>query len=162
MNTAPPNNSQTEAQYCAQLKAQTKALYDATGDVFCPYFNAKVGFNSDGFHHFQYNTSGSERSKKAQIRRYKTFRFAPYVLKRAGTVQQHRRYYGPVGRPKGDGFRPAKIIEDWCFLALVSAGPNKDIEIKVVVRKIGDGNLNFCSVMPFKAPNYLADADPET
>src|SRR5580698_7396133 len=97
-------NSESEARYCAQLKAQTKALYDATEPVLCPYFNAKIGFNSDGFHHFQYNTSGSERSKKAQIRRYKSFRFAPYILQRTGTVQQHRRYFGPVGRPKGDGF----------------------------------------------------------
>lgn len=152
---------QTENEYCAQLKAQTKALYDSTKSVLCPYFNQEVGFNSDGFHHFQYNTSGAERKKKAQIRRYKTFRFAPYVLIKAGTVQQHRRYYGPVGRAKGDGLRAAKIIEDWCFVALVSASPGTDIEIKVVVRKIGEGPLNFCSVMPFSAPNYLATADPE-
>lgn len=152
---------QTENEYCAQLKAQTKALYDSTQSVLCPYFSTEVGFNADGFHHFQYNTAGAERSKKAQIRRYKTYRFAPYVLSRAGTLQQHRRYFGPVGRPKGDGYRATKVIEDWCFIALVSSSPGKDIELKVVVRKIGDGSLKFCSIMPFKAPDYLTDADPE-
>jgi hypothetical protein len=155
------NVSKSESEYCAQLKEQTKALYDSTKSVFCPYFDAEVAFNSDGFHHFQYNTSGSERNKKNQIRRYKTFPLAPYILKRAGTVQQHRRYYGPTGRPKGDGLRPAKVIEDWCFIGLVQAGPGKDIEVKVIVRKIGDGKLHFFSVMPFKAPDYLRGADPE-
>lgn len=151
----------TENQYCAQLKAQTKVLYDSIKEVLCPYFDKKVDFNSDGFHHFQYNTSGSERSKKAQIRRYKTFRLAPFVISKAGTVQQHRKYFGPIGRPKGDGFRATKIIEDWCFIALVPSSPGIDIELKVVVRKIGDGPLHFCSIMPFKAPDYLATADPE-
>ena len=78
----------TENQYCAQLKAQTKVLYDSIKEVLCPYFNKK-------------------------------------------------------------------------FVALVSAGPGVDIELKVVVRKIGDGPLHFCSIMPFKAPDYLATADPE-
>ncbi|MEJ0053918.1 MAG: hypothetical protein WDN10_04330 [bacterium] len=151
----------TENECCAQLKAQTRALYESTKKVFCPYFNQDVGFNSDGFHHFQYNTAGSERSKKAQIRRYRTFPLAPYVLKKAGTVQQHRRYFGPIGRPKGDGFRIAKVIEDWCFVALIASRPGVNIELKVVVRKIGNGALNFYSVMPFRAPDYLAKADPE-
>ena len=43
----------TENQYCAQLKAQTKVLYDSIKKVSCPYFNKEVDFNSDGFHHFQ-------------------------------------------------------------------------------------------------------------
>lgn len=153
--------AESEAEYCAQLKAQTKALFDTTKSVHCPYFDGEIKFTSDGFHHFQYNTSGSERTKKNQIRRFKSFRFAPYILKRAGTVQQHRRYFGVIGRPKGDGFRATKIIEDWCFTALLKSAPDKDIDIKVVVRKIGDGELHFFSVMPFLAPNHLAKADPE-
>ncbi len=156
-----PTHAQSESEYCAQLKAQTKALFETTKSIKCPYFDSEVKFTSDGFHHFQYNTSGSERSKKNQIRRYKTFPLAPYILKRAGTVQQHRRYYGPTGRPKGDGLRAAKVTEDWCFVGLVKAGPDKDIEVKVIVRKIGDGELAFFSVMPFRAPDYLANADPE-
>jgi hypothetical protein len=153
--------SDAEAKYCAQLKEQVKAQYDSIKSILCPYFGAEVNFNSDGFHHFQYNTSGSERRKKDQVRRYKSFPFAPYVLKRAGTLQQHRRYFGPVGRKKGDGFRATKMIEDWCFVALLPIEPGKDICIKVVVRKIGNGPLHFYSVMPFKAPDYMAEADPE-
>ncbi len=161
MSASQTNDSRSEAEYCSDLKAQTKAAYESTKSVICPYFNAEVGFNADGFHHMQYMTSGAERSKKAQIRRYKSFRFAPYILKRAGTVQQHRRYYGPVGRPKGDGYRETKIIEDWCFVSLVKAGVGTDICIKVVVRRIGDGSLHFLSVMPSKAPDYLSDADSD-
>ena len=155
------DRDRTEAEYCAALKAQTKALYDSTEAVLCPYFKQEVRFTSDGFHHMQYMTSGAERTKKAQVRRYKSFKFAPFILKQAGTVQQHRRYYGPIGRPKGDGFRETKIIEDWCFVALIKIEPGKDICIKVVVRKIGDGVLHFLSVMPFNAPDYLADADSD-
>ena len=152
----------SENQYCAELKAQTKALYDSIGTIDCPYFpNEPINFNSDGFHHFQYTTGGSERSKKAQIRRYKTFPLAPHILKKAGTVQQHRKAWGPVGRAKGDGFRATKVIEDWCFTALVPSGPGTNIDVKVVVRRIGTGPLHFYSVMTFKAPDYLATADPD-
>ena len=49
---------------------------------------------------------------------------------------------------------------------MLKAEPGKDVCIKVVVRRVGDGPLHFFSVMPFNAPNYLGDADedpkPET
>jgi hypothetical protein len=141
---------QTESEYCARLKAQTKALYGAVISVFCPYFNEAVIFSSEGFHHLQYDSSGSERTKKAQIRRYKAFPLAPFVLSQAGTVQQYR-----------TDIRAMKHIRDWCFVALVTSTPGHFIELKIIVRKIGSGRLKFCSVMPFKAPNYLGSADPD-
>jgi len=151
----------TEAEYCAQLKVQTKASYDAIKLVRCPYFGEEIVFTSEGFHHLQYDTSGTERLKKDQIRRYKSFVFAPVIIKKAGTLQQHRKYVGPIGRKKGDGFRVVKTIENWCFVALLPIKPGKDICVKVVIRRVGDGPKHFYSVMPFRGPDYLADADPE-
>lgn len=140
----------TENEYCAQLKAETKVLYDEAPEIYSPYFKDTIRFTAEGFHHLQYDSLGHPRSNKAQIRRYKSFIFAPYILQLAGTIQQQRIYKNKEGRE----------IIDSCFIALLPSTPGKNIEVKVIVRKIGNGSLNFCSVMPFKIPDYLLEADP--
>ncbi len=148
----------TVEEYCKKLKEKTKVLYEKTPSIHNPYLEQMIDFNSDGFHHFQYNTLGSERNKRAQIDRYRLFPLAPTIIKKAGIVQQHRKTVGAIGRKRHDGFRLTKVIEDWCFISLMPFG-NKEIMIKTVLRKIGDGNVNFLSIMPYKAPNYLFDID---
>lgn len=140
----------TENEYCAKLKAQTKKLYDSKPEIFCPYFSQSIKFTSSGFYHLQYKSSRTERTIKAQIRRYKTFPFAHYILMKATTVQQYRKYFDLKNQQ----------IQDWCFVAILPAGPNVDIQVKVIVRKIDNGALNYLSVMPFKA-NYLRNADSD-
>ena len=148
----------TDNEYCEILKERIRAIYEATDPVYCPYFEQKVNFNADGFHHFRYNTLGAERHKRVQIVRYKLFSLAPLMIRKAGTVQQHRRAVGAIGRKHKDGMRPTKLIEDWCFSALMLFH-GREITVKVVIRKIGDGNLNFFSIMPHRAPDYLRELD---
>src|SRR3989344_2529479 len=95
------------------------------------------------------NTLGSERPKFAQLNRYRLFPLAPILIGKAGTIQQHRKTFGPIGRKRKDGFRITKIIEDWCIIAVIPYH-EKDLTIKVILRKIGDGNINFLSVLPYK------------
>lgn len=148
----------SEIEHCEMLKEKTRVLYEATESMYCPYFGEKVNFNSDGFHHFRYNSLGSERNKRVQIARYKLFPLASSVIRKAGTIQQHRKTMGVVGRKRRDGMHTTKIIEDWCFVALLPFKSREAI-VRVVVRKIGDGNLNFLSIMPDRSPNYFADLD---
>lgn len=45
------------------------------------------------------------------------------------------------------GFTPMKMVIYWAFIAIV--GENKKIKIKTILRKVGDGNIIFWSVMPY-------------
>lgn len=144
----------SDEEYCKVQKEKTKLIYDNTPSVLCPYLKENVNFNSDGFHHFQYNTLGAERPKRVQTFRYKLFPLAPILIGKAGTIQQHRKTFGPVGRKKRDGFTAMKHIEDWCIIAVVPFR-DSDLTIKIILRRIGDGNINFLSILPYKAPNYL-------
>ena len=50
-----------------------------------------------------------------------------------------------ISKKAKDGFARTKEVEYWGFVAIV--GESK-IKIRVILRKIGDGNIIFWSVMP--------------
>jgi len=66
------------------------------------------------------------------------------VVRKAGTVQEYRRIWQPVGQPKADGMREAKDVEYWGFVAIIGTRPDK---IRVILRRVGTGNITFWSVM---------------
>lgn len=51
-----------------------------------------------------------------------------------------------VKKSKTDGLRATKTVEYWGFVAIVG---DSQIKIRVVLRRIGDGNIIFWSVMPY-------------
>ncbi|MDP3792134.1 MAG: hypothetical protein Q8Q89_00150 [bacterium] len=67
------------------------------------------------------------------------------VIKKSGTLQEYRKEPVRIGRPSKGGFYTTKIAEYFGFVAIVG---EKKIKIRVIVRRIGDGNFTFWSVMP--------------
>ncbi len=67
------------------------------------------------------------------------------IIKKLGTLQEYRKEPVRVGCPSKDGFFATKIAEYFGFIAIVG---EKKIKIRVIVRRIGDGNFTFWSVMP--------------
>jgi len=132
-----------------KLKKLTEDKYKNIGSVFSPALKSKVVFNSDGFHHFRYDGSRSERGKKAQQNKFRFFDKAIDILKLSTTIQEYRRSICPVGESDKSGFRKTKIIEWFAFFSIISF--SKQTRIKVVVRRIGEytGQFHFWSVMPF-------------
>ena len=122
-------------------KTKAEELYQKIDKVFCPYFNKEVIFNSDGFHHLQFS-AGSERRKEEQLLKFDFLRFAEDIIKNSGTIQTYRKQWGVVGR-KANG--QMKEMEYWGLIALLG---DNHIGVKVVLRRVGDGNITFWSVMP--------------
>ncbi len=83
-----------------KVLADTEAHYKTIGSVHCPYFNKKVTFNSDGFHHLRYKVAGSERENAAQLYKFSLLAGAIKILGASGTLQQYRKQWGMVGRNK--------------------------------------------------------------
>jgi len=113
--------------------------------VYNPYFKSQVIFNSDGFHHLQFSAR-RERNKKEQLLKFSLLPLAFVIIKNSGTLQEYRKGLTAVGKKSKDGLTPMKETEYWGFVAIV--GENK-IKIRVVAKRVGDGNIIFWSVMPF-------------
>ena len=76
------------------------------------------------------------------------FRLAPLaleVIRKSGTVQEYRKIWQAVGKPAArDGARAVKEVEYWGLVAIIGPRPTK---VRVILRRVGDGNVVFWSVM---------------
>ncbi len=130
-----------------KILTETEVRYKSIGSVVCPYFQKSISFNSDGFHHLRYKASGSEREKQAQLYKFALLQGAKEIIEKSGTVQQYRKQWGALGRKKnGDGSRIMKEMEYYAFEGILGT-ETKMTRIKVVVRKVGNGEPHFWSVM---------------
>ena len=125
------------------LRDRAQELFRRNPRIRCPYFNADVVLNADGLHHLRYSDR-RERSKPEQMLKFRLVPLALEVIKKAGTVQEYRRIWQPIGQAKADGMREAKEVEYWGFVAIIGYRPDK---IRVIVRRVGTGNLTLWSVM---------------
>lgn len=136
---------ETDAAYFSERKEKTRTLYDTRKSIYNPYLKSEVIFNSDGFHHLQFSAR-RERDKKEQLLKFSLFPLVPVIVRNSGTLQEYRKGLTTVGKKSKDGFALTKPTEYWGFVAIVG---KTQIKIKVILRRVGDGNIIFWSVMPF-------------
>ena len=135
-----------EEEKFKRAKEKAIKLYEVAGRILCPYFGFDIILNSDGFHHLQFSARRA-RSKNEQFLKFTLLPLALKVIKKSGTVQEIRSDLKPFGKKGKDGFCAMKLITYWAFVAIV--GEESKIKIKVILRKVGDGNIIFWSVMPY-------------
>ncbi|MDE2020760.1 MAG: hypothetical protein KGJ13_10525 [Patescibacteria group bacterium] len=127
-------------------KAKAEAFYQSIGKVPCPYFGKDIIFNSDGFHHLQFSAE-RERPKQEQMLKFSLLPAVPHIIRNAGTIQEYRHTMEPIGRKRfSDGAREMREIEYWGIVAITKG--EKPIRIKIILRRVGNGNIIFWSVMP--------------
>ncbi len=130
-----------------KVLVEAEGYYRNIGSVYCPYFKKNVIFNSDGFHHLRYKVAGSEREKSAQMYKFSLLAGAVELINSSGTLQQYRKQWGAVGRKKNtDGSREMKEMEYFAFEGILGKGSIM-MRIKAIVRKVGNGEPHFWSVM---------------
>lgn len=133
-----------DLEYFNSRKEKVREIYNKQKTIFNPYLQVQVVLNSDGFHHLQFSDR-RERSKEEQLLKFNLLSLALDVIKKSGTLQEYRKEPIRAGRPSRDGLSATKIAEYFGFVAIVG---EKKIKIRVIVRRIGDGNFTFWSVMP--------------
>ncbi len=130
--------------YFKKKKIEAEKIYSAQKTIYNPYFKTNVILNSDGFHHLQFSAR-RERNKKEQIFKFGLLQFGLEIIKKSGTIQEYRKLLTPVGKKSSvDGSVPLKNVEYWGLIGIV--GP-KGIKVRTVLRRVGDGNITFWSVM---------------
>ncbi|MFH1973725.1 MAG: hypothetical protein ABIK13_03955 [Patescibacteria group bacterium] len=130
----------------ARVKAKAEALYKTIVKAFCPALKSDVHFSSDGFHHLRFNGARAERTKAVQQAKMLCLQEALDVIRKTTTIQEYRVSLHPVGHGDKNGFRQTKRIEYFAFHAITDLVKSR--RINVVVRRIGEGNFHFWSVMP--------------
>lgn len=125
-----------------KLKNKVDAEYKNIGKIYSPALKSDVAFNSNGFHHLRYDNTRAERSKPAQLNKFRFFNDAVNNLKISTTIQEYRRITCSVGGKDS-------IVEWFAFWSIISFV--KQIRIRVIIRRVGgeDGQYHFWSVMPF-------------
>jgi len=136
-----------EPIYFAEQKEKAWTRYSVQKSIRCPYFQSDVILNSDGFHHLQFSAR-RERNKREQLLKFSMLPLAFEVIRKSGTVQEYRKVLMPIGKKSTrDGLTPMKEVEFWGLVAIVER--DRPIKIRVVLRKIGTGNVVFWSAMPY-------------
>ncbi len=136
-----------DSEYFERKKQKAKEIYELQRTIHSPYFKQDIILNSDGFHHLQFSAQ-RERSKEEQLLKFMFLPVGIKIIKEAGTVQEYRKLLCPIGnRFSKNKSRVMKMVEWWGFIALY---PEQDVMARVVVRRVGSGNLTFWSVMRYK------------
>jgi len=136
------------------LRAQTKEIFERNSLIHCPYFGTDVVLNAEGLHHLRYSAE-RERTKPEQMLKFRLLPLALDVIRKSGTVQEYRKIWQAIGKKGADGMRVAKEVEYWGLVAIVGPRPDK---IRVILRRVGNGNITFWSVI--RGAKILPDGRP--
>lgn len=119
-----------------ELEKEMKALYKTLNKAYCPCLKEDVVFNAKGFHHLKYDGLNKMRKIKTQMYKMGLLPLAVPVIKKAIEIDKYipKRYLKNIG----------KYAEGWSLKAVV--GKQKTI-VKVILRRIGNGNITFLSIM---------------
>jgi len=123
-----------------------RARYDTHPSTHCPALRADVIFNAKGFHHLQSHTDGKMRTVKEQLHKINLLPFVVQIIKTASHVE-HRNRMAPAARKKVDGKKVIKNVDYW---SITGTPETSSEQIKIILRKVGNGQLHFWSVMKLK------------
>lgn len=126
------------------VEEKARTLFFGQREIYNPYFGKSIVLNSDGFHHLKFSAR-RERSKSERRLKFSLLPFALEIIRKAGTVQEYRKMLSPLGKRGTDGFVKTKEIEYWGLIAILGQRP---MRVRVILRRVGDGNVTFWSVMP--------------
>ncbi len=124
-------------------KKKAKEFYSSIGSVICPGLNNElVSFSKYGFYHLL-RKRGVLRPRKEQLRRFALLHSAVEVIKNAKSYDSYN-YETKEQFAEDHGLPVLKssIAEFWSFSGIYSSKI-----VTVIVRKIGNGNMHFFSVM---------------
>jgi hypothetical protein len=136
-----------------KIKNRAYREYKAVGQVRCPYLNREIVFNSAGFRHLIYKGGNIKRDSATQMLRFRLIRKAAALLAITATVQEKDLYKSKIYIKKhGRRIKQPKSILYLGFIAIIDGW-----KIKVIVKKIGEGNYFFWSVIPNWVTNRKRD-----
>lgn len=138
-----PNDDAEQIEYLNALRENIKESYRLIQNpVFCECLQSDVYFNAQGFHHLENDGAGKTRTIKERIYKLRLFPLAIPTIKNATEIHENKKVNGKISRKKNSLI---KEIEYWSLVANV--GKNNHVKVKVILRKVGNGQIIFWSIM---------------
>lgn len=137
-----------------RLREDAHALYESTKPVVSPALNERVVFTAEGFNHIIFRTARRERERASQAMRFKLLPKAIRLISHANTFQEYEETIKEFEvKTRKHRERRSKPVRYWGIIAIFEGR-----KIKVVLRRIGNGQLHFWSVVPAWTTNKYRDA----
>lgn len=108
--------------------------YDSIGRVRCNILNADIYFMSEGKNHLIYKGNRKKRSIEEQRYKLRLFPLVIPVIKNSTEIKSWR-------------FSNETTRSDIQHYALVAKVGKQSVDVRVIIKRTGDGQFNFHSVM---------------
>jgi len=115
-----------------KLIEERRSWYKTTKKVYCPCLKTDVVFNSKGFYHLRYDSTGKERSIDEQMSRLSLLPFSIEMISEAVKFYRHRKIKG---------------LDYWSFQEIIG---QKKVLTRVVLKKTTSGQVIFQSIFEKK------------
>lgn len=127
-----------------KIREDAEKYYGTLSGLNCPALGLVVSFSSHGFNHLIYRKGRTERDRVSQIMRFKLLTKAYRLIRLTTTIQEYEDSLKEFRIKKHkEKISVTKQVQYWGLIAIID-----DRKIKVILRKIGNGNLHFWSVIP--------------
>ena len=136
------------------LREDTRKLYDEARLIHSPALDDRVSFTAEGFNHIIFKAARRERERSSQVMRFKLLPRAIRLVAHANTFQEFEetiKEFEVKARKKRH--KKSKPVRYWGIIAIFEGR-----KIKVILRKIGEGQLHFWSIVPAWTTNKHRDA----
>jgi hypothetical protein len=137
-----------------KFRHDAQTVYASTKPRISPALREQVFFTSEGFNHIVFTGARRERERSSQIMRFKLLPRAIRLVSHANTFQEYEetlKEFEVKARKKRQ--RQSKPVRYWGIIAIFEGR-----KIKVILRRIGNGQLHFWSVIPAWTTNKFRDA----
>jgi hypothetical protein len=144
------------------VRQEAQELYAHLGRIRCPYFQANIHFNTEGFRHLLFKMSWNRgRARHDQFMRLKHLSRAPEILRLSRTVQGMQETHERERRHRHG--RWEKLLVPVAYYEFVAVLDRR--RFKVIIKQLHGGERIFWSLIPFWRQNeqgkrLLHDGDP--
>jgi len=137
----------------AYASTKAKSYYAALSSVICPALGCEISFPSGSFKHIKYMAKRNVRDTNSQIMRYKLLPLGVRLIAHTNTFQEYEETEQSFYlKNEGESKSRTKAVKYWGLIAIMD-----NRKIKVIVRKVGNGNPHFWSIVPAWTTNAKRD-----
>jgi len=148
-----------DEQKFEKVKQETKDFYSGVSKVRCPYLQAEVHFNEDGFNHLLAKSWNRGRSAKEQYARLKLLPQAIDIIKDSHTLQEFDECQMFVRQKINSRWeKRLKMVRYYIFVAFLR---ERAIRLKIIIKEIEGGVPFFWSIYPSWKIKTRYDGSPK-
>ncbi len=136
-----------------QIRKDAHEYFMNLKPIYCPALETEIHFCSSGFNHIIYKKGNLERDRSEQIERFQMLPLAMNIIAKTTMIQEQEEISKlmTIKRYKKKFIRTRNVI----YYGLIAIIEKR--KIKVILRKIGNGNVKFWSIIPYYSTSPRRD-----